>query len=93
MCKFFRRGFSAAVLLVMVLSMLVLPQGSAEAGKAPVHELNYFKSYEIPIRIVPQNLSFFEQIQKSLQKFVEGEDKTKEAIELPNEIEVSVLNW
>ena len=49
MCKFFRRGFSAAVLLVMVLSMLVLPQGSAEAGKVPVHELNYFKSYETEV--------------------------------------------
>ena len=49
MCKFFRRGFSAAVLLVMVLSMLVLPQGSVEAGKAPVHELNYFKSYETEV--------------------------------------------
>ncbi len=54
---------------------------------------DYFKSYEIPIRIVPQNLSFFEQIQKSLQKFVEGEDKTKEAIELPNEIEGNSLKY
>ena len=49
MCKFFCRAVSAAALLVMCLSMLVMGQGSAEAGKAPVHELNYFKSYETEV--------------------------------------------
>lgn len=51
MCKFFCRAVSAAALLVMCLSMLVMGQGSVEAAeKSPVHELNYFKSYETEIQ-------------------------------------------
>lgn len=50
MCKFFRWIVSAAVFLVMALSVLTVSHGTVEAaGGSAVHELNYFKSYETEV--------------------------------------------